>query len=328
MGFSLSSDPIKFIIILILGASVIMDSFSCFLRSIFSIAERMEYQAFLMVIEAFIELGLFIFVLFHSMSLTKVILVAVILLISSSLNNVINFHFFLKFYKKIRLEWDFAFWKKKLLAGFPFMLIYILGLINLKVDIIIVSRMLGDRAAGLINSDFKLLEQFFIVPSILSFVLLPVFSRLSVSLVKIQKLLRTFLPLMIIAGILAVVFCHIFGRTAINIVYGAEFSEAFSYFGIASWLLLPFFVKPIFEKLLFGLGREMSLCVLYFFGAVLNAVLAIILTARFGINGVLIATLTCEVLLVIICTYSYKRIYKNSLKYDGDSILVNGSLSQ
>jgi len=288
----------------------------------------MEYQAFLMVTEAIIELSLFIFILFHSMNLTKVILVAAILLISSLLNNVINFHFFSKFYKRIRLELDFIFWKKKLLAGLPFMMIYILGLINFKVDIIIITRMLGDRAAGLINSDFKLLEQFFIIPSILSFVLLPVFSRLSVSLVKIQKLLKTFLPLMLIAGILAVIFCHIFGRMAINIVYGAEFSEAFSYLGMASWLLLPFFIKPILEKLLFGLGKEVFLCILYFFSALLNTVLAIVLTARFGINGVSIATLICEFLLVVICAYSYKRTYRNSLKYNGNFVLANGPVNQ
>lgn len=313
----------KFVIILILGATVVLDSFTCFFRSIYSIRETMQYQALLIIIEGVIKLGLVIPIVFFSPEFMKTIFISSVLFGSSLLNAFINFFAFLKSNLKIRLAFDYLFWRKKIKSGLPFMLIYILSLINFRVDTIIIYRVLGDRAVGLFSSNFRLIEQFFIIPTILSFVLFPVFSRLSESLIKMRKLLKIFIIVLFFSAMLAILVCYTFGQAAINIIYGKDFSDSYCYFKVLSWVMLPFFVKSILEKILFSFGKELLLCFFYFLGILLNVGLGFILIKSMGINGVSLATIISEVLMVVVCIVIYSESYRYSSREGGETLAID-----
>jgi O-antigen/teichoic acid export membrane protein len=298
LGWWFSFGIEKFWIISILGLSVILDSFVYFFRSLFRVRETMGYEAILMCIEALLKMGMVFLAIGSKISLHGAILIAVALLIVSTLNFLINFVVFMFNYK----EYSFAFasdlWRYLLRNSFPFALAYILALLNFRTDIIMLSVMKGDVAAGWYSADYKLLEQFFVIPITFSYVLLPIFSKLSKSSDIPQKVFNRATTILFTFGFVCVGLCYLFGDRAIELIYGKGFENAQNYFFILSLVLPFFFIKPVMEKFLYGLEKQLIVCVLYLFGAVCNIILNLIMIPQLGINGASIATIISEALML------------------------------
>lgn len=293
----------KFWIILILGASVVMDSFMYFFRSIFRIKETMEYEAVLMVIEALLKLAIVLFVIKLGVNLSGAILMSLVLLSVSFINSIINFVVFTSNHRKIIFTFNKTFWFYLMRSAFPFALIYILSFLNFRIDVIMLSLMKGDISAGWYNACYKLLEQFLIVPLLLSYVYLPLFSRLSERVDNIHLIFKkTILPLFLV-GLSIVILCYFFGATLIRIIYGKAFKDAADYVYPLSLVLIPFFIKPIIEKVLYVAGQQVIVFFIYFFGIVSNVILNFLLIPRWGINGASFATLFSELSIVLACLF-------------------------
>ncbi|MEW6614396.1 MAG: flippase [Thermodesulfobacteriota bacterium] len=296
LGWRFSFGIEKFWIISILGLSVILDSFVYFFRSLFRVKETMGYEAILMVIEGVLKIGMVFLAIKSKFDLHGAILIAIALLIVSIVNFLINFVIFIFNYKKSSFTFSSDLWRYLLANSFPFALGYILALINFRVDVIMLSVMEGDVAAGWYNADYKLLEQFFIIPITLSYVFLPVFSKLSKSYDNLQKIFKRAVTTLFIFGFGGVGLCYLFGDKAIELIYGREFENAKNYFFILSLVLPIFFIKPIIEKFLYGLEKQLIVCGLYLAGVICNIILNLIMIPQLGINGASIATVISEIL--------------------------------
>lgn len=309
LGWRFSFGIEKFWIISILGLSVILDSFVYFFRSLFRAKETMEYEAVLMVIEALLKIGIVFLAIKSRINLHGAILIAVALLIVSAMNFLINFIIFIFNHKKFSFAFASNLWRYLLGNSFPFAFVYILALLNFRVDIIMLSVMEGDVAAGWYNADYKLLEQFFIIPITLSYVFLPVFSRLSESHDDLQKIFKQAITTLFVFSFACVGLCYLFGDKAIEIIYGRGFENAKNYFFILSLVLPIFFIKPITEKFLYGLGKQLIVCAVYLAGVICNIILNLFMIPRLGINGASIATIISEILIVSGCLFYFGKIY-------------------
>ncbi len=311
---SLSSG--KFWIILILGISVISDSFMYFFRYIFRVNETMHYEGMLMILESIIKLGIIFSITKTNLNIHGPVFIAVGLLVASFINCLTSLFAFLHNVKVISFSIDYGLWRRLLRASSPLILIYILGFLNFRIDIMMLTLIKGDMAAGWFSADFKLLEQLFLIPVTLSAVFFPVFSKLSDSINSIDVLIKRSVLTLVLISFLFIAAIYAKGSDIIRVVYGAKFDDASKYLATLSLLLAPFFIKPVFERLLFALRKQFLICKIYLLGIVGNVILNCFMIPRLGINGAVLSTLFCEAVVVAWLFVSFKRSKATSISIE------------
>lgn len=299
----------KFWIITLLGASVCIDSYIYFFRSLFRVRETMEYEAILIFIESILKLGTVLLCIRLRTGFPGAILVSLALFSVSVVNFLINLATFFRNYHKFIFSFEKDFWLYLVKSGLPFALVYVLSLINFRVDIIMLSLMNSDKMSGLYNANFKLIEQFLLIPFTFSYVLLPTFSRLSRAAQSLKELLVKIIPTVSFLSIFSLFVCALFGKFFLKVIYGLSFQEAGQYLYLFSWVLLPFFFKPVIEKLLFGLRKQFLVCKIYLFGVFLKIILNLILIPKLGISGASLGTVFSETLTVALTIIILFRIF-------------------
>jgi len=298
----------KFWVIILLGGSVILDSFMYFFRCLFRIRETMEYEGVLVVAEAILKIGIVFIALSYSINLAGAVLISSALLLVSILNLAINFIVFVLNYRIPALSFDIKFWRLLLKSAFPFAFFYIFSLLNFRVDIIMLSHMKGDAYSGWYNANFKILEQFLLLPIIFSATSLPVLSRLSGSLNTVKNFFKNIMPLLLFISLLFILIFYLFGDRLFKIIYGNQFYSSGKYLFILSWVLAPFFLKKPLEKFFLGLRKQVIACLAYLFGVILNIILNLIFIPKFGINGASLGTVLSEAITVLICIITFFKI--------------------
>ncbi len=322
-----SLDPDKFFIVLILGASIIMDSFMYFFRFIFRVKEDMLPEGFLIILESILKLFVVFLMISSGFRLAGPILVALALFIVSFLNMTISFFVFLKQTRCIKLSFDLNFWVYLIKHSSPLILIYIMSLLNFRVDVILLAILKGDIYAGLFNADFKLLEQFLLIPITLASVFFPVFSRYSGSFDKLGKIINRSTLWLFLLSIIIVAVIYIKGAWFVRIFYGSKFELAGDHIFIMSLFLIPFFIKPVFERFFYVVKEQWFVCKVYVFSLVFNLVLNYLFIPRWGINGSSVATFISEFFVAVLFFIFYKKLRfanivseKEDLAYPGDQI--------
>ncbi|MFH1508141.1 MAG: flippase [Candidatus Omnitrophota bacterium] len=310
--FSLGRNAVSAAII-ILGASVIFDSFMYFFRSIFRVEETMEYEGILLLIEGVLKLAVIVIAIRFGLNIPGVILISLAMLAVSLINFTVNLVIFTRKNPNLAFSFDLWFWLSILKSAAPFMSISILTFLNFRINIIALSLIKGDYSAGLYNANYRLLEQILLLPIAFSAASLPAFSRLSASLGSLNSFLRKVFFLALFVSISLIISCYLFGAQIINLIYGESFQDAGIYLGMLSWVLLPFFVKAVIEKLLFGLRKQGALLFIYLSGSGLNILLNIILIPSIGINGASFGTFICELLIVLTCILLFRKSLTGSI---------------
>lgn len=308
IGLSYSFNKDTFWAVLILGLATILDSFMYFFRCIFRIKEIMKYEAILMVIEGFLKISVLLAAIRFESALPGIIIISLAILLISSLNLILNFLAFVLVNRlpTLRFDWNFSLYLLK--NSFPFAIVYMLNLLNFRVDIIMLTVLSSAQAAGLYSASFKLIEQLLLIPLTFSCVILPTFSKPGNSLLQMKHFLKGIVPILILTSIAAIILLNFSGDYIIRSIYGNGFQGAAANLKIFSLVLLPFFLKPIPEKLLLGARMQNTVCSLYCGGIILNIIKNFIFIPVWGINGATLGTFFCEMLVVFGCIIIvYKR---------------------
>ena len=153
------------------------------------------------------------------------------------------------------------------------------------------------------------------------------FSRLSRNPVQIRKLFMDSMFFLFFLASLSLFLFYIFGAKAINILYGGDFKQAENYLYLLSWVMLPFFLKPILEKLFFSLGRQLSMLRLYLCGVIIHLILNLFLIPKFGINGAAFSTVICESAVVLITLIWANRLLLVSSVKKQDLLPAGGQIA-
>lgn len=309
----------KFWLVLIMGASVELDSFMYFFRCIFRVNGTMEYEGALMVLEAVLKMAVVLFAVYAGMPVSGVLLVAGALLLVSLINVVLNLWAFVINLKGVAFGFDKGLCRYLLRSSLPFALVYILSLLNFRVDIIMLSLMKGDTPAGWYNVVFKLIEQGILIPITLGAVYLPVFSRSAGSFKSLDSMAKKTIAISASAGILVTGLFLIVGAPAVKVIYGDKFIEACGYIRILSLVLLPFFIKPIVEKLLYAMKEQNKVFAIYSAGILMNIALNMIMIPKWGVNGASIATFLSEAAIVAASILLYMKIRKD---FEGKKVVL------
>jgi len=259
----------------------------------------MEKEAVLMIGEVFLKLAILLFIINYIKGSSGVLLVSVAFLCVSILNLSISFLVFVLHNRVPRFRLDNKTWFYLFKNGLPIAGVCVLCLINFRINVIMLSTMKSDIVAGFYNADLKLIEQVLIIPMTFSFVVLPFFSRLLGSLNIIRALLAKIFICLFCMGILSVICFYLFGQRIVNVIYGNGFEDAANHIALFSWVLVPFFLKPVIEKVFYIIGKQVLLLGVYLVACALNIALNNIMIPKFGMKGAIITTFSVESVMIV-----------------------------
>jgi len=204
---------------------------------------------------------------------------------------------FLLTYKKSRLKlsaWKYnKFLAKEMLEeSWPLMLAAVAGFILLKIDQVMITWMMGNRATGLYAVAVKFVEIWYFVPAIISGSLFPaIINAKKISLLIYKKRLRAFFILMASIAILIAIPTTIFANLMISSLFGREYLEVVGIFQIYVWSGIGLFVSWAINQYLLSENKSMTILYINSLSMAVNIALNIVLIPKIGLLGAALATL-------------------------------------
>jgi O-antigen/teichoic acid export membrane protein len=203
---------------------------------------------------------------------------------------------------KVAIKWDF--WKRTLRSALPFMLSMAIAGIFLKIDIIMISAMKGDTAAGYYNAACNLIIVLLTLAAVVTSAAFPAMSRffvsskdsLNIAMEKSSKYL-------FIMGLPMATGTFLLADSIIFAIYGAGFDQA----AVALRLLILYlpwrFVCNATGWTLASINREPLRTLSVGIAILVNVALNFVLIPRYGIQGAGVATVISQVLMFLLFQY-------------------------
>ncbi|MDL2246548.1 flippase [Methanobrevibacter sp. OttesenSCG-928-K11] len=223
-----------------------------------------------------------------------------------------------------QLDKDFSINLTKL--AIPFALTTLFTTIYYSIDVVMITSMVGDYAAGLYNASYKLISFLSLFYGIYNAVVFPVMSKfyknekslLNVSLEKsIKYLLLITIPLAVLTTF--------YSKEIIVLFFGPSYILASSILQILIWTVCFLFINGACSIFLNASYKEVAVTKIYLIAAVFNVIVNLILIPFYSYNGAAIATVLSDVLIFILAFYTLSKIGylpKKSLVYDVIKIII------
>lgn len=231
---------------------------------------------------------------------------------------------------KPKFELDWGFCKKITLLSLPFAAMGILTTVYYSIDVVMLTKLVGDYATGIYNSTYKLISVLTLFYSVYTAVIYPVMSKFfkndkKLLIISYEKSIK-YLMLIIIPLAIGTSF---YSLDIIQLIYGHQYDAAASVLSILIWTVCLLFISGASNTLLNASHKEVTLTRIYGIAAVFNVILNFIMIPHLSYIGAAITTVLSDVLIVIIQFYViYKLGYrlKNKLYYDLVKIIVGSGI--
>lgn len=288
-------------LIYIFGISQIILSLSSVYRVLFRAFERMDYEAVLNIFLNIIRSFLGILLLFFGYGL---IWIAFVYIFTSVVDFFISLLICQKKFVKIKLQFDFSFFRDTIKTALPIGFLAIFALIYVRIDTVMLEFMKGDAVVGWYNAAYTLILGLIPIPHLFMNALLPYMSITSAnarsSLTSAYEksfkfLLGIGLPISIGIFLLADKFIILF--------FGPNFLNSVDALRILCWDVLLKFLYICIWVVLISIDKQKQLMICAGFGAFINILLNFILIPNFSLIGAAIATIITESFVLFVFFY-------------------------
>ncbi|MEI8176804.1 MAG: flippase [Candidatus Omnitrophota bacterium] len=292
-AFFLGSSRGVRVAVMALCCAGIIDSFTLFLRSVFRAREKMHYEALMLIVEGALKLFLIIAAAYFFKGavsamggafLLASIIIVVLTVAVGQRNDAIAM-------PRLEVGRSIAFIR----GGIPFAIVGILCVVNVKVDIIMLSKLAGDTVTGSYSAAGRLIESLWIIPATMAVAVFPALARLKSSGGAFTSAYYKLLFVSCGIGAAIGVACWGFSGLIVTAVFGTKFIDAVAIFRIFALMFVPVFVKLYLERVALVLHHARLLCGVYAGGLLLKIALNYLVMPGFGARGVAIATLATEI---------------------------------
>ena len=214
---------------------------------------------------------------------------------------LVNFIFVTRFaskYVKIKLEFDFGFWKKLLIQSYPLAISAILVLIYFKLDTIFLSVMKTSEAVGIYGLSYKILENLIFFPAMIVGLTMPIMSKyIFTNGNKFKSVVQRTLNFLIIAFV-PIAFGVIMTSDKIIGLFddSKEFCDSPMVLNILIIALGFIFLGALFSNILIAANRQNRLAQIYFVGMIFNVITNIIFIPEYSYFGAAATTVATEFL--------------------------------
>jgi PST family polysaccharide transporter len=182
-------------------------------------------------------------------------------------------------------------------SAWPFAITGALGLLLTNTDILIISWMRSASEVGIYSAAIRVIQIFYLVPSILQLTTLPLFSRLANrDDQKFRTTLERVVGAIFLISIPLALGGAILGTQVMALVFGDAYRPGGMAFTILMLTMLVDFPATIISGAIFAYDHQKSLIVTSAIGGIANVALDLALIPPFGIVGSAVATLIAQVL--------------------------------
>jgi O-antigen/teichoic acid export membrane protein len=282
-------------------------TFSLTLDWIFQGIEKMEYVALGRMISQMVYVGgLFLLV----RSSVQILRVPIINIAAAMFGAVLLLSIFIKSYGDIKLRYDRDLWKRILKQSIPMGVSFILIKIYYTFDTVMLGFIKGEEVVGWYNATYKVVLLFISFANLFGSAIFPVLSRsYKESPSQFQRFVFQFSRVTILIGLPIAVGGTILGGQIIRFVYGPIYQPSIIPLQILIWSVFTVYLNCSFAFSLLACDRQKEYMYSVLAGALINLALNFALIPKYGMIGAGIATITCEVVvLVLILFYSMKVV--------------------
>lgn len=287
---------------------LIINTYAATFRSIFRVYERMEYDAFSVFLEGALKL-VFIIMLIHFFR-DNLIFIVVILLAANVITLLAAAYIAHRRFIKIKFSFKISCWSKIMNSGMVFVFVGFFQMINLKIDIVMLSKMTTDTITGIYSVATRVVEPILVIPLTFAAVSFPVLSRLyKESKSTLRSLSKTSLRLICLVSIMVTVLIYLGSETIIPKILGISYIEAICAIQILCWLFIPIFIRLFLEGIALATDMRKRLYWGYLSSTLAKIAMNVVLIPVMGYKGAAIGTIAAE--FVIIGFLWNRAVYKN-----------------
>jgi len=217
---------------------------------------------------------------------------------------LVNFIFVTRFaskYVKIKLEFDFQFWKKLLIQSYPLAISAILVLIYFKLDTIFLSVMKTSEAVGIYGLSYKILENLIFFPAMIVGLTMPIMSKyIFTNRDKFRSVVQRTLNFLIIAFVPIAFGVVMTSDKIIKLFSDDGFRDSPMVLNILIIALGFIFLGALFSNVLIAANRQKRLAQIYFVGMIFNVITNIIFIPKYSYLGAAATTVATELLVTVL----------------------------
>jgi O-antigen/teichoic acid export membrane protein len=325
MGYSNGS----LVVVYLFGLYIIINSFTQTVMSIFQAFEKMEYSAFILILQKILLIILTFLVFYLHYGILEL---AYAHIISELVGIFIGIFIILIKIEKPKLEIDISLCKLLIVSSIPFGLNDLFGMIFFKIDTVMLSYFKSNVEVGIYNAAYNpLLTLSILISNTIVSAIYPVMSRNFISskdsLESLTVLSSKYLS---IIGFPIATGCFLLANQFIALFYASQYSGSVIAFQILSLFIPLRLVSHITGTLLSSMNLQKFRTISVGFSCFANVLLNAVLIPKFGYIGASIATVLSEILLYFALTHyinkNYKRLelHKSMIKPLIASLIMGG----
>jgi len=288
----------------IASLTVLFVSFSDFYRTIFEANLRMEYNMVAKLAFKGVSAALILLIIFMKGTLLHIMIA---LVFSEMVKTLLSYSFSRKFVRP-RFEIDFGLWKYLFKEALPLALSSVIFIIYFRIDVVMLSIMIGDAEVGLYSAAQKLCEPLSLIPSALMVSLFPIMSAsFKTSEKRLVKSYRLAIKYILISTLPIAVGTTLLADKIIFLIYGVEFSGSATALQILIWGLVFLSINVVFMNLLTSIGKQKLNTITTALRAFGNVVLNFILIPILSYKGASIASVIAAIIAFVTSYYFVSR---------------------
>jgi len=202
--------------------------------------------------------------------------------------------------------------------SYPFALLILLMSLFNRIDSVMLERLLenGKEEAGIYAQSFRIFDAASQFSLLFAGLLLPMFSRMIKLGEDVNELLRTALPLLMVAGLSLAISCNFYRVNIIELLYIQPATHSSTIFGILMIGFLFVSTSYIYGSLLTANNNLRQLNIVAGCTVILNVTLNLILIPRYQSVGAAIASLSSQAFYAIAQLVLTRKILKISMNSD------------
>lgn len=309
-------------IFLILLTNQVLISFIYYLRSNIAGLHRFRLDAFFSVFDKILMIVIAGIILYTDILPVKMTIVNFVLIQTGAFaaNALLLLLTVFSFSGTSRPGFDFTLIRKIIRESFPFALSIFLMSIYLRMDTIMVERMLGADGpfeAGIYAQSYRIIDALNMLGILFANVLLPTYAREHADRQAIRTLMKKASAAMAVAVIPVLIFLLVKGKFVISLLYVNDPAYSGHILSILSVSFAAYCFMHIFSSMLTATGRLKTLNLIFAGGILLNLVSNLLLIPRMGAMGAALTTSFSELailVLIVLAAVRYTSLEKQSVQ--------------
>jgi len=293
----------------LLSIALIPDALATCYQSICRAFERFEYITISVLSGILFKLIAGLAVLLLGQGLNSLMIVIVLSVI---LNLLVSFYFTFQLVRDTKKKLEYSFCKWIIKSSPYFALILIVGNIRMNVDVLILTKMLGEKEVGLYSVAIKLMNICNLGVSSYIMAVQPVLFRLfKTSPEKYKKLSEDSIRYLFMLVIPMVVGTTLLSDRFVLLLFQDEFLPSAKALRIVIWILIFYGMNAIFANALIASNNQKINFQAYVVNMLTNIALTILMVPKYGFIGAAIAGV-CASFIFLCCQYSFvsKHLFK------------------